>query len=72
MRSLSHLLLCCALCLGVQAFGQKGADLYSQLSGRRIQLPNQWRLTPAGSSVQLADLPLQIAVSPDGKYLAVT
>ena len=37
-----------------------------------VLLPNGWSLTPAGSSLPLGDLPLNIAVSPDKKYLAVT
>lgn len=37
-----------------------------------IQLPNGWRLTPAGTSFGLGDLPLNMAVDPSGKYLAVT
>jgi len=38
----------------------------------RIKLPNGWSLTPVGRSLQLGDLPLNIIVSPSGKYLAVT
>ncbi|HYK45617.1 MAG TPA: bifunctional YncE family protein/alkaline phosphatase family protein [Parafilimonas sp.] len=38
----------------------------------RVQLPNGWSLSPAGKSLQLGDLPLNIAVSPSKKYLAVT
>lgn len=39
----------------------------------RTQLPNGWYLTPAGSSIPLsADLPLNIALSPDGIHAAVT
>jgi DNA-binding beta-propeller fold protein YncE len=35
-------------------------------------LPTGWSLTPAGASLPLGDLPLNIAVSPDRKLLAVT
>ena len=38
----------------------------------RIDLPNGWHLTPIGNSIQLGDLPLNIAVSPDGRMAAVT
>jgi YVTN family beta-propeller protein len=38
----------------------------------RIMLPNGWSLTPVGKSLQLGDLPLNIAVSPSKKYIAVT
>ncbi|HXB08176.1 MAG TPA: alkaline phosphatase family protein [Puia sp.] len=38
----------------------------------RVRLPNGWSLTPAGSSLPLGDLPLNIAVSRHQKYAAVT
>ena len=38
----------------------------------RVALPNGWHLTPAGKVLQLGDLPLNIAVSPNGKLAAVT
>ena len=37
-----------------------------------ILLPNGWSLTPAGHSLTLGDLPLNIAVSASGKWAAVT
>jgi YVTN family beta-propeller protein len=37
-----------------------------------VHLPNGWALTPAGTSLPLGDLPLNIAVSPSKKYIAVT
>ena len=38
-----------------------------------ILLPNGWSLSPAGRSILLSsDLPLNMAVSPDGGWLAVT
>jgi len=40
--------------------------------GKQIHLPNGWSLTPAGKSLPLGDLPLNIAVSSKKKYLAVT
>jgi YVTN family beta-propeller protein len=39
---------------------------------KQIKLPNGWSLSPAGSQVPLGDLPLNIAVSPDQKFAAVT
>ena len=35
-------------------------------------MPNGWSLTPAGHSLPLGDLPLNIAVSRNGRYAAVT
>jgi len=37
-----------------------------------VVLPNGWTLTPAGHSLPLGDLPLNIAVSASARYLAVT
>lgn len=37
-----------------------------------IHLSNGWGLSPAGTSLPLGDLPLNICVSPSKKYLAVT
>jgi YVTN family beta-propeller protein len=42
------------------------------LESHRVHLPNGWSLTPAGSSLPLGDLPLNIAVSRSGRYAAVT
>ncbi|NDC41081.1 MAG: hypothetical protein EBZ77_05950, partial [Chitinophagia bacterium] len=36
-------------------------------------LPNGWKISPAGTSVPLySDFPMYMAVSPDGRYLAIT
>jgi YVTN family beta-propeller protein len=52
------------------------AGLYLSLSAtvyaQRVVLPNGWSLTPAGSSFPLGDLPLNLAVSRSGRYIAVT
>lgn len=37
-----------------------------------VTLPNGWKLSPAGRSLPLGDLPLNIAVSGNRKWLAVT
>jgi len=43
-----------------------------QLESKRTHLPNGWDITPVGKSLQLGDLPLNIAVSKTQKYIAVT
>jgi len=48
------------------------AQTLNEPASGRIMLPNGWQLTPAGKSVPLGDLPLNIAVSPDKKLAAVT
>jgi YVTN family beta-propeller protein len=39
---------------------------------QKIQLPNGWALSPAGKSLPLGDLPLNMAVSKSKKLMAVT
>ncbi|HUX85189.1 MAG TPA: bifunctional YncE family protein/alkaline phosphatase family protein [Chitinophagaceae bacterium] len=54
-----------------QVFGQ--SQLEKTLNSRRVMLPNGWSLSPAGTFIPLKeDLPLNMAVSPSGKYVAVT
>ena len=38
----------------------------------KIILPNGWGLSPVGNQIPLGDLPLNIALSPDQKFAAVT
>src|SRR5690349_1625660 len=38
----------------------------------KVLLPNGWSLSPAGRSLPLGDLPLNIAVSQSRKWIAVT
>lgn len=37
----------------------------------RIQLPNQWSLRPAGSQLELGDFPVNMALHPSGRWLAI-
>ncbi|MFN5135939.1 MAG: YncE family protein, partial [Chitinophagaceae bacterium] len=39
---------------------------------KQVQLPNGWKLSPAGRSLPLGDLPLNITVSKSKKLMAVT
>ena len=48
------------------------AQKTSSAKPKIVKLPNGWSLSPAGRSIPLGDLPLNIAVSPSKKYLAVT
>lgn len=44
----------------------------TSFSQQRVMLPNGWQLSPAGTSIPLGDLPLNIAVSNSKKMVAVT
>ncbi|GAA4400136.1 hypothetical protein GCM10023187_12980 [Nibrella viscosa] len=70
---LRYLLLCL---LPFTAPAQKNASreqkAFQSLEAKRVTLPNGWSLTPYGRSLPLGDLPLNMAVSPSRKLLAVT
>ncbi|OYV86688.1 MAG: hypothetical protein B7Z63_03595, partial [Ignavibacteriae bacterium 37-53-5] len=55
----------------ILAYGAGVAQLPGP-KGMRVLLPNGWWLSPAGASIKLGDLPLNAAVSPDQRYLAIT
>ncbi len=42
------------------------------LGGGETLLPNGWRIAPAGRHMSIGDLPLNLVLSPDGRYLIVT
>lgn len=50
------------------SFGQTLKDILSN----QVSLSNGWKLSPVGKMFPLGDLPLNIAVHPSGKMLAVT
>jgi YVTN family beta-propeller protein len=52
-------------------------NLLAQIPGKikqtdQVLLPNGWKLSPAGRSLQLGDLPLNMQLSNSGRLLAVT
>lgn len=57
--------------LNIMALNLNGQTL-EEIEAKRVSLPNGWHLTPVGKLVPLGDLPLNIAVSPDCKFAAVT
>ncbi|HEY4062178.1 MAG TPA: beta-propeller fold lactonase family protein [Puia sp.] len=55
-----------------QALAPTGFSDLPSLERQRVRLPNGWSLTPAGRHLTVGDLPLNIAVSPSQRFLAVT
>ncbi len=51
---------------------QLSAQTLKEIEASSVSLPNGWKLSPVGKLLPLGDLPLNIAVSPDKKLLAVT
>jgi hypothetical protein len=53
--------------------GERDIDRRPGYQGRGVSLlPNGWRLAPAGRHIPLDDLPMDMAESPDGRFLVVT
>jgi hypothetical protein len=61
-------ILCCIILL--QALWVSAQS--NNNTGNKIQLPNGWKLSPAGKSLPLGDLPLNMAISKSKKLMAVT
>ena len=51
---------------------QVKSQTLKELESGRVSLPNGWKLTPVGKMLPVGDLPLNIAISPSGKLIAVT
>ncbi len=73
-RSATLLLSFCLLCTASPtSFGQ--AKPKPQLPGKAAVgtlLPNGWTLTPEGKQIPVSDLPMNMILSNDGRYLLVT
>lgn len=52
--------------------GGSRAVLPGRLDDGTVLLPNGWRLTPAGTHLEVGELPLNADISPDGKYAIIT
>ena len=62
------------ICLIALSFSiaQVNAQSLKEIESGRVSLPNGWKLSPVGKMMPVGDLPLNIAVAPSGKLLAVT
>ena len=63
---------CLLVIIAVAASLSAVTQSLQQIESKRVHLPNGWSLTPVGNSLPLGDLPLNIAVSPSKKLIAVT
>ncbi len=70
MRYTKFFLMLLLLLSGVSSL--LNGQTLSEIESARVDLPNGWKLTPAGHQVPLGDLPLNIAVSPSQNLAAVT
>ncbi|HEY1065071.1 MAG TPA: beta-propeller fold lactonase family protein, partial [Pirellulales bacterium] len=64
-----------ALCLAVPVLAEDAPPTVRVLPGLQldgfVQLPNGWKLSPAGKSLALGDLPVNIQIHPTGQFAAV-
>ena len=67
MKAINILLVLACTLLSFGSFCQSAKQL-----SKSMMLPNGWSLSPYGESLELGDLPLNMAVSPNQKYLIVT
>ncbi|WP_375444861.1 bifunctional YncE family protein/alkaline phosphatase family protein [uncultured Fibrella sp.] len=72
MNRLIFLFCLVSFCASAQKKGTYLKQLDAALEARRVMLPNGWSLSPAGRSLEVGDLPLNMAVSASGKLMAVT
>jgi YVTN family beta-propeller protein len=66
MKKMLFIALAMLVCL------KAGAQSLADIEKQRITLPNGWGITKVGQSLPLGDLPLNIAVSQQKRYMAVT
>ena len=69
------LISCAAVCAAAQPRRPSVAAPRREIPGRsagETLLPNGWRIGPVGRHMQVGDLPLAMAESPDGLSLLVT
>ena len=58
------------VCMLLQTLNLLAQD--NTILNNKIQLPNGWLLSPAGNSLPLGDLPLNMAISKSKKLMAIT
>ncbi len=51
---------------------QEKINLAQSLQANKVTLPNGWTITPHGKQIPLHDLPLNMAISPSKKWMAIT
>jgi DNA-binding beta-propeller fold protein YncE len=61
-----------AILMRAQSAAAPATGVPGALTDGSTRLANGWRVAPAGRSLRVSTLPLNIALSPDGKYAVVT
>ena len=72
MKNMSYHKLLFAAGVLLLGYHDLQAQSLETLERNRVKLPNGWSLTPVGKSLPLGDLPLNIAISKNHRFAAVT
>ncbi len=73
MKSPGTLLLLVLFALGIAGCaGSPSSLLPGRLADGRVRLPNGWYLSPAGKQLEVGELPLNMVVTPDERYVITT
>jgi DNA-binding beta-propeller fold protein YncE len=75
MNRNKSLVACCflTLCILYMGCGLSGkVSLPGKTVENKVLLSNGWELSPAGEQIPVGDLPLNMVISPDGKYAVLT
>ena len=70
----SFLLTTCLFATSQLTFGQNNTQskIIASLENNKVGLPNGWTLTPVGKQIELGDLPLNLVISHNKKFAAVS
>jgi len=71
MRSIISCLLAALTVFSVYALEEENANLPGKKTDGSTLLPNQWRLRPAGTQVNLGDGAVNSSLHPGGKFIAI-
>ncbi len=69
---ISYLNILLSFCVSILSMNYTQAQPLNNAKSNQVLLPNGWTLTPAGKSIPLGDLPLNITVSDSKALMAVT
>ncbi len=72
MRSTQFIILASIISTSLNAQTGVSNNVHTNELKKQLTLPNGWKLSPAGRSLPLGDLPLNMALSFDRKLMAVT
>lgn len=71
LLAINILLVCCFSLSAQDSPRTKPRTLPGIQTDGTVQLPNQWKLRPAGRAMEVGDFPVNVAIHPSGQFMAV-